>query len=112
MAHGSARASHNTGPLGVASQYRITNWGKMRDWAYRWFSLPHRNLRVFQPGINSKYLPCGGFWVEYQGHEDDPSLTQDGMGGGGWIITKLAYAKHPMIRTTGRQVLLWDLGRL
>lgn len=49
MAHGSARASHNTGPLGVASQYRITNWGKMRDWAYRWFSLPHRNLRVFQP---------------------------------------------------------------
>lgn len=50
--------------------------------------------------------------MEYQGHEDDPSLTQDGMGGGGWIITKLAYAKHPMIRTTGRQVLLWDLGRL
>lgn len=30
VAHGSARASHSTGPLGTASQYRITSWGKMR----------------------------------------------------------------------------------
>lgn len=44
VAHGSARASHNTGPLGVVSQYRIINWGKMRDWAYQWSSLPHNNL--------------------------------------------------------------------
>lgn len=28
VAHGSARASHNTGPLGVVSQYRITSCGK------------------------------------------------------------------------------------
>lgn len=85
MAHGSARASHNTGPLGVASQYRITNWGKTRDWAYWWFPLPHRNLSLFQPGINSKCLPCGGFWVGYQGHEDDPFLTQDRIWGEGLV---------------------------
>lgn len=89
MAHGSARASHNTGPLGVVSQYRITNWGKMRDWAHQWSPLPHNNLRgLFPTGINSKYLPCGGFWEGYQGHEDGPSLHRifwrlDGMGAGG-----------------------------
>lgn len=32
VAHGSARASHNTGPLGTGSQYRITNWGRMWGW--------------------------------------------------------------------------------
>lgn len=32
VAQGSARAAHNTGPLGTGSQYRITSWGRMRGW--------------------------------------------------------------------------------
>lgn len=51
VAHGSARASHNTGPLGTGSQYRITSWGRMRGWVSQQPTLERRRPRGCPPPL-------------------------------------------------------------
>lgn len=84
MAHGSARASHNTGPLGTASQYRITSCGKMRTRQASGLPRPTATYdSILPPGIDSEHLPCRGSGWGTKAMRV-PISTEDGMGAGGY----------------------------